>query len=280
MKTKKRLSQKQMQFFDAFGYLYFPNLLDDKIDTIIEEFEVIWKNSNQNHDGTQRSVILPFADQSAYLSSLLDDPRIHDIASSICGEEFNYTSGDGNYYVGDTRWHSDGYGARPVLTIKIAFYLDKVTASSGALRVIPGSHKKGSYFADSLQNHLVGSKDNPGDLFGLNGNEIPAIPLETNPGDVAVFNHNIKHSSWGGSNSRRMFTINFTEKFRDDQLDQLKNILGKEARFWIDRIHGEPMVNTASKERMVHLKQVMENDTHLAAITKQLKKTMSEPARG
>ena len=99
------------------------------------------KNSNQNHDGTQRSVILPFADQSAYLSSLLDDPRIHDIASSICGEEFNYTSGDGNYYVGDTRWHSDGYGARPVLTIKIAFYLDKVTASSGALRVIPGSHK-------------------------------------------------------------------------------------------------------------------------------------------
>ena len=91
MKTKKRLSQKQMQFFDAFGYLYFPNLLDDKIDTIIEEFEVIWKNSNQNHDGTQRSVILPFADQSAYLSSLLDDPRIHDIASSICGEEFNYT---------------------------------------------------------------------------------------------------------------------------------------------------------------------------------------------
>ena len=48
MKTTKRLSQKQMQFFDAFGYLYFPNLLDDKIDTIIEEFEVIWKNSNQN----------------------------------------------------------------------------------------------------------------------------------------------------------------------------------------------------------------------------------------
>ena len=60
----------------------------------------------------------------------------------------------------------------------------------------------------------------------------------------------------------------------------IRNILGKEARFWIDRIHGEIMVNTASPERMVHLKQVRENDTHLADITKELKKTMSEPARG
>ena len=269
-----------MEFFDAFEYLYFPNLLNDKIDKIIEEFEFIWKHSNQNHDGTKRSVILPFADQSEYLCSLLDDHRIHDIASSLCGEEFNYTSGDGNYYVGDTRWHSDGYGTRPVLTIKIAFYLDKVGASSGALRVIPGSHKKGTKFADTLQQHLVGNKDTPPDLFGLNGYDLPAVALETNPGDVAVFNHNIKHSSWGGSNARRMFTMNFSEKFQENQLEELRNILGKEARFWIDRIHGEIMVNTASPERMVHLKQVRENDTHLADITKELKKTMSEPARG
>ena len=280
METKQFLSHQQMQFFDALGYLHFPGLLDDKIDKIIEEFELIWEKSNQNHDGTKRSVILPFADQSEYLSSLLDDPRIHDIASSICGEEFNYTSGDGNYYVGDTKWHSDGYGARPVLKIKIAFYLDKVTASTGALRVIPGSHKKGSYYADSLQTHLVGTGTNQIGMFGIEGDKIPAVVLETNPGDVAVFNHNIKHSSWGGSNARRMFTMNFTEKFADNQLDELKNILGQEARFWIDRIHGEIMVETASEERMVHLKQVMENDTHLADLTKELKKTMSEPARG
>ena len=76
MKTEQRLSQNQMEFFDAFGYLYFPNLLDDKIDKITEEFELIWEKSSQNHDGTKRSVILPFADQSEYLCSLLDDYRI------------------------------------------------------------------------------------------------------------------------------------------------------------------------------------------------------------
>ena len=50
-----------------------------------------------------------FPDESEYLSSLLDDPRIHDIAAGILGDDFNYTTGDGNFYVGDTPWHSDGY---------------------------------------------------------------------------------------------------------------------------------------------------------------------------
>ena len=35
-------------------------------------------------------------------STLLDDPRIHDIAASILGDDFNYMGSDGNFYVGDT----------------------------------------------------------------------------------------------------------------------------------------------------------------------------------
>ena len=83
-----RLTQKQMAFFNTFGYLYFPGLLADCADKIIEEFERIWAehgggHDGQDHDGEQRSCILPFPDRSEYLSSLLDDPRIHDIAASI-----------------------------------------------------------------------------------------------------------------------------------------------------------------------------------------------------
>ena len=26
---------------------------------------------------------------------------------SLLGEDYNYASSDGNYYVGDTKWHSD-----------------------------------------------------------------------------------------------------------------------------------------------------------------------------
>ena len=105
MKTTKHLSKHQLDFFDTFGYLGFPGLLKDRIDKIIEAFEDVWVKSGRTHDGTTRSALVPLADQSEYLSSLLDDPRIHDIASSICGEDFNYYSGDGNYYVAVSYTH-------------------------------------------------------------------------------------------------------------------------------------------------------------------------------
>ena len=51
-------------------------------------------------------------------------------------------------------------------------------------------------------------------------------------------------------------------------------------RFWSERIHGDIMVRTAGPDRMVHLQQVRENDTHLAELVRELKKTMKEPSRG
>jgi len=280
MKTVQKLSKHQLDFFDTFGYLGFPGLLKDCVDKIIEEFEDVWVKAGRTHDGKTRSALVPLADQSEYLSSLLDDPRIHDIASSICGEDFNYYSGDGNYYVGDTKWHSDGYNTRPVKSIKIAFYLDPVRKNTGALRVIPGSHKTDDTFAKLLHSHLKSAEGNPSDglmidtpvLFGITGDKIPAVAFESNPGDILVFNHNIKHSSWGGSDRRRMFTMNFSERYPDHLIDDLKKSLGDEARFFIDRIHGPAMIKTATPERMHHLEQVRENDTHLADLVKELKK--------
>lgn len=77
-----------------------------------------------------------------------------------------------------------------------------------------------------------------------------------------------------------MYTMNFCCRYPEDRLGEFRNMLGSEARFWIDRIHGEAMIRTAGPKRMVHLRQVMENDTHLAELSRELKKTMSEPARG
>ena len=279
--AQTQLTPQQLAFFDTFGYLYFPGLLADCADRIIEEFEVIWAahgggHHGREHDGEQRSCILPFPDQSEFLSSLLDDPRIHDIAAGICGDDFNYTSGDGNYYAGDTRWHSDGYSAERVLSIKIAFYLDPLTRDSGALRVIPGSHRAGDAYADTVEKDIRES----GKIWGLEGADVPALILETTPGDIVVFNHNLKHAAFGGSERRRMYTMNFSRRYPEHRLEELREVLGREARFWIDRIHGEAMIATAGPERMVHLEQVRANDTHLAELTRELKKTMKEPSRG
>ena len=135
----------------------------------------------------------PFIDQREYLCTLLDDPRILGIASSLLGDDFNYMGSDGNYYVGDTPWHSDGWHPE-MRHIKIAFYLDPVTRDTGCLRVIPGSHRVGDRYAESLQEQLRRSEER----LGVQGASLPAVALETQPGDVLCFNHNTKHCAFGG----------------------------------------------------------------------------------
>src|SRR6478672_628949 len=132
------LTNQQLAFFETFGFLAFPGLLADRIQQITDEFEAIWAangggHNGAAHDGIARSCSVQFIDQSAYLSTLLDDPRIHGIATSILGDDFNYMGSDGNFYSGDTRWHSDGWHPQ-MRHIKLAFYLDHLTANTGALR--------------------------------------------------------------------------------------------------------------------------------------------------
>ena len=109
---------------------------------------------------------------------------------------------------------------------------------------------------------------------------MPAIALASNPGDVVVFNQNTKHSAWGGNDRRRMFTINCTAHYADDEIPLLRNEVSALARFWIDSVYGEAMLRTATPDRMVHLAQALAQQDHLAEEVQKAKLTMKEPARG
>ena len=285
--NKLQLTPQQIAFIDTFGYLVFPGLLADKIDRIIAEFESTFAvqgggHNGKPHDGTARSCIVPFIDQNEYLSSLVDDPRVDGIFTSLLGEEYNYLGSDGNFYVGDTNWHSDTdwsgkmRGKPPRIFYKMALYLDPVTATSGALRVIPGSQHYGDEYAEALQATLRMAPDK----LGIPGSLVPAIALESNPGDVVVFNQNTKHSAWGGNNRRRMFTINCTARYSEEEMPLLRNEIGAFARFWIDSVYGEAMLRNASPQRLVHLQQPLSQQGHLAEEVRKAKLTMKEPSRG
>ncbi len=278
--TPFQLSEQQTTFFQTFGYLGFPGLMADRIAEIDDAFEAIWAergggHNGKPHDGKARSCIVPFIDQSVALSSLLDDPRIHGIASALLGEDYNYMGSDGNYYVGDTRWHSDGWHPH-IRHIKMAFYLDPLTRDTGCLRVIPGSHRLGEPYADQLQQQIRQSPEQ----WGVEGPQVPAIALETQPGDLLIFNHNTKHAAFGGNQHRRMFTINLCQRYPEERIQELRDYISGGARFWIDRAYGERMMRTAGPERQRHLEQVMANDGHLAALSAKARETMPEPSRG
>lgn len=266
-----QLSKEQIDFFETFGFIKFPQLVADKIDWIIQEFTLTFPE--QAHDGSKRTCIVPFIDQR--MSTLLDDERILAIGKTLLGDDFNYMGSDGNYYTGNTGWHRDGYHEK-YRHIKIAFYLDHLDADSGALRVIPGSHRLHDRFGEDLSEKMSACED----IWGINGEQVPAYALNVTPGDVLVFDHNLFHSSWKGSTERRMFTMNLCQRYAEQDLQQLRDYLAGHARFWIERNYSETMMNTASPERMKHLEQVMANDGHLAALSAEHRRTHAEPARG
>jgi hypothetical protein len=280
------LSEQQLRYFDTFGFLKFSGLFEDEADAITENFERVWEehgggHNNSPHDHQRRSALLPFVDVNEYLSGLIDDPRIDGAAASVLGDDYNYTASDGNFYVGDTAWHSDGYEGGKYVSLKIAFYLDPVDGATGCLRVIPGSHKSGDKFADGLQEAAASSKSNRTEaLWGVRGSEVPAMVLETQPGDMLMFNHKTKHASFGGGTRRRMFTMNFQERYRDEDLPALRDELAREARFWHESAYGEAMVRTATPDRMVHLEQRLANDDHMPEVVRKLREEMDEPSRG
>ena len=156
-------------------------------------------------------MIFPFIDQHERLCALLDDPKLLGVAGSLLGDDFNYWNSDGNLYASDTSWHSDGWErnhttGRGLLTIKLAFYLDSLTAESGSLRVLPGSHRHDDAYAERLEAALgEGYRGTAAPLagsdpraqgsvgaWGVDGAAMPAVAIESEPGDLVVFNHDLK----------------------------------------------------------------------------------------
>jgi hypothetical protein len=272
------LTPKQIEFFEAFGFLHLPGLVADRIGEIFESFDQVWRERGGGHDGVphdhrQRSVVAPFIDQHPALCALLDDSRIHSLACQLVGEDFNYMGSDGNLYAGDTSWHSDGWQSH-IRFIKLAFYLDPLTPETGALRVIPGSHRVGDRYGEQLQRVLTS------DGFGVPGSAVPFWSVSVRPGDLMLFDHNTKHASFGGGSNRRMFTMNLCQRFPEERLGELQDYLAGGARFHLERNVGEIMLRTASPQRRRHLEQVMANDFKLAVESRRLREAGLATARG
>ena len=249
MSTPSRTQQRA--FFETFGFLKLPGLLKAEAGRIIADFESVFVTHGLKHDGTQRTSVVPFVDQNAGLCALLDHPGILEAVGNLLGPDFNYVGSDGNYYTGETTWHRDSnYQSNSYL--KLALYLDPVTKDTGCLRVIPGSHTEAGLAAwGDVQ--LRSAEVN----WGVHQRELPAYPIESQPGDVLLFNHRTLHASFGGGTRRRMFTMNLGRRAKTSpEIDDLISycdwhMLGHGS----GQPYGKIMLETASPARKVHLTQ-------------------------
>jgi hypothetical protein len=116
---------------------------------------------------------------------LLD--RLEAVAIELLGGPVVPTRAKGVRYSGDTPWHVDSEDAN-VASVGFAAYLEPLRAETGALRVLPGSHRA-RYSADI---RAAGST-------GLPAGALPSHVVSTDPGDVVAFDEHLFHASAGGA---------------------------------------------------------------------------------
>src|SRR5690606_5961483 len=153
-----RLTPQQVRFFETFGFLRIPGLFRDDMARITKGFEDVfaqhetWDTNVELHFDQKRSIVPQFITKSDDLVWLLDDPRVVEVVTTLCGPHYEYAESDGNLFSCDTSWHSDIYGAPfDQFHLKLSFYLDPLTAETGAIRMIPGSNWHTTPYAERLR---------------------------------------------------------------------------------------------------------------------------------
>ncbi len=203
------LTAEQVAHFETFGFLLLRQAFSpDETAKITSAFEEVLAEdrSGRAFDGEKRQAVLGVAERRPLLTGLIESDLIYEAMEQLLGPNFVWVGSDGNLYVGDTDWHPDSRNL-DYRRIKVAFYLDPVTAETGCLRVIPGSHR------DPLHSALLGLMPaNPAGTtpFGVPPRGLPYYPLESRPGDVVMFDQCTWHAAFGGRTGRRMFTFNFS----------------------------------------------------------------------
>ncbi len=125
--------------------------------------------------------------------SLLD--RAAEIATVLLGGPVLPTRAKGVLYSGNTPWHVDSDS--PLTSIGFLAYLESIAADSGALRVLPGTHRP--EFGDAIR--ALGAS-------GMEAGALPAHVLATEPGDMILLDEHLFHASCGGG-VRRQWRVDY-----------------------------------------------------------------------
>jgi len=208
------LTEQQINFFEIFGYLSLPGIFADEIDKISAHFDMLFQSRSddvidwvhETHENRLRRIITDATEKDAYLASLLNDHRITGAATSILGDDYIFRGCDASIYDCGTTFHQDGIDTAKSksINIKMALYLEAIDGTSGALRVIPGSHHTGDKFFGKLTASWMANE-----FLRMRTEDVPAAILPSTPGDLLLWDYRLMHATAYGGNQRRMLALEF-----------------------------------------------------------------------
>ena len=198
-------THQQITHFRSFGFVVLRGLFDaDEVrrltrevrSSLVEAFGGLGTDDDAEGTGGIRGDYLPLAqDRTPFSQALVaDDPRLFQGSTELLGGPTVPTIPIATCFTSNAGWHVDD--GRGVGGLKFLAYLEPRTATTGALRVIPGSDEPG--FARRLDAYW--DQDPAGQ--GFDPWPLSSVVLETQPGDVIAFPGRLFHASEGGD--RRM----------------------------------------------------------------------------
>jgi hypothetical protein len=210
------VTDAELASFDAFGFLVLRQVIDaatlaDEVDRALDDaFPSPFEMSFGDLGAAGRYVPM-MGERTPVSLDLLD--RFLPVAAALLGQPVIPLRAKGVRYLGATTWHADS--TRALASIGFLAYLDPLTAGTGALRVLPGSHHPA--YAAALRRH--DERHGPGGPHGPAADPdrraawtaaLPGHAVETVPGDVIVVDEHLWHASLGGRD-RRQWRIDYFE---------------------------------------------------------------------
>ena len=185
LEHRKALTQEQIDFFAANGYLKFGKIFDDdEIEVLRVEYDRMFAEARQSGrfrnlaiDNTedleekntaqeQMLQIMQMCERSLDFRRLIFNERILDIAEDLIGPNIQLFHDQALYKPANTGgaifWHQDNsyWKCTPARLVSCWLTLDDVTRENGAMQFIPGSHLSPVWHDQAEQsNALLDSSD-------------------------------------------------------------------------------------------------------------------------
>jgi Phytanoyl-CoA dioxygenase (PhyH) len=196
------LTTGHVDHFRTFGFTVLRGYLADRVSALRAEADAAIRDAyaatydERVIDGISGHY-LPMASRLTPVSASLvcDDPRLIGAAEQLLGGPVIPECPEGVLYFSEAGWHTDdGIGVRG---LKFAAYFDELTAGTGALRLVPGSHHPEQNARLAAYSRRRGPARSEAEAAVYQAS-FPGYIADTSPGDVIAFDLHTWHASTGG----------------------------------------------------------------------------------
>jgi len=218
------LTTRQVDHFRTFGFTVLRGYLADRAGALRTEADAALRDAyaatyhERVIDGISGHY-LPMASRLTPVSASLacDDPRFSDAAEQLLGGPVIPECPEGVLYFAEAGWHADdGIGVRGV---KFSAYFEELTAGTGALRLVPGSHHPEQNARLAAYSKRRGHTRDDAE-FAVYQASFPGYVAATSPGDVIAFDLHTWHASSGGRDRLAWTAVYLRAPETDDERDR------------------------------------------------------------